>query len=66
MKIKVYVIDMEIPARIKKWALAVGVPAAVVLGGGAVAWASGLVTWTTGQTLQAADLNNNFREPLPG
>ena len=60
MKIKVYVIDMEIPVRIQKWALGVGVPAAVALGGGAVAWASGLVTWTSGQTLQAADLNNNF------
>ena len=60
MKIKVYVVDMEIPVRVKKWALGVGVPAAVVLGGGAVAWASGLVTWTSGQTLLAADLNNNF------
>ena len=60
MKIKVYVIDMEIPARIKRWALGIGIPAAMVLGGGAIAYAAGLVTWTSGETLQAADLNNNF------
>jgi hypothetical protein len=60
MKLKVVIVDLEIPPRVKRWALRVGIPLGVVLGGGAVAWAAGLVTWTTGTTLTAADLNNNF------
>jgi hypothetical protein len=61
VKIKVYVIDLEIPPRVKRWALRIGIPAAVLLGGGAIAYATGLpVTWSSGQTLYAADLNNNF------
>ena len=60
MKLKVVIVDLEIPPRVKRWALRVGIPLGVVLGGGAVAWAAGLVTWTTGTTLTAADLNTNF------
>jgi hypothetical protein len=60
MKLKVYVIDLEIPPRVKKWGLRFGIPLALLLGGGAVAYAAGLVTWTDGQTLKAADLNGNF------
>jgi hypothetical protein len=59
MKLKVYVIDLSIPPHAKKWGLRVGIPAAVLLGGGAIAYA-GLVTWSSGQTLMAADLNGNF------
>jgi hypothetical protein len=60
MKIKVYVVDFEVPARAKAWALRVGIPLVVLLGGGAIAWAGGLHVWKTADTLQAADLNGNF------
>jgi C1q domain len=60
MKLKVVVVDLEIPPRMKRWGLRLGIPAVVLLGGGAIAYAAGLVTWSSGQTLQASDLNNNF------
>lgn len=60
MKLKVYVVDLEIPASVKRWGLRIGIPAAVVLGGATAAWAAGLHTWNTGDTLNATDLNNNF------
>ena len=60
MKLKMVVVDFEIPARVKKWGLRVGIPAAVLLGGGAIAYAGGLTTFTDGQTLHASDLNANF------
>ncbi len=60
MKLKVVVVDLEVPARVKKWGLRLGIPLAVLFGGGAVAYAAGLVTWTSGQTLTAQDLNNDF------
>ena len=60
MKIKIVVIDLEIPSRVRKWALRVGIPVGVLLGEGAVAWAAGLHTWKQGDTLNAADLNGNF------
>jgi hypothetical protein len=60
MKLKFVVVDVEVPSRVKKWGLGLGIPLAVMLGGGAVAYAAGLMTWTSGQTLTAADLNNNF------
>jgi hypothetical protein len=60
MKVKIVVVDLEIPPGVKKWGLRVGIPLAVVLGGGAAAYAAGLVTWTDGQMLTAADLNANF------
>jgi hypothetical protein len=60
MKLKIVIVDLEVPPGAKKWALRLGIPAAVLLGGGAVAYAAGLVTWSDGQTLSAADLNGNF------
>jgi C1q domain len=60
MNVKVVVVDLEIPPKVKKWGLRLGIPLAVILGGTAVAYAAGLVTWTSGQTLTAADLNANF------
>jgi hypothetical protein len=60
MKLKIVVIDLEIPPRTKKWLLRIGIPLAVLLGGGAIAWAATLHTWNTGDTLQASDLNGNF------
>jgi hypothetical protein len=60
MKIKLVVIDLEIPHRVRKWAIRVGLPAALLLGAGTVAYAGGLVSWSAGQTLTASDLNENF------
>jgi hypothetical protein len=59
---KVVVVDLEIPPRVKKWGLRLGIPLVILLGAGAAAYAAGLVTWTDGQTLTAADLNNNFTQ----
>jgi hypothetical protein len=63
MKLKVYVVDFEIPPRAKRWALRLGIPA-VVLFAAAAAFALP-VTFTDGQTLKAADLNNNFGYLVP-
>jgi hypothetical protein len=54
------VLDFEHPTPAKKWALRIGLPVALLIGGGAVAWATQLKTWNTGDPLTAADLNNNF------
>jgi hypothetical protein len=59
MKVKVYVIDLEIPARIKKWGLRVGIPAAAMVVGG-VAFAGLPGGYADGQPLTAAALTNNF------
>jgi hypothetical protein len=66
MKLKVVVVDLEVSARTKRWALGIGVPLALLLGGSAIAWAAGLHTWNTGDTLQAADLNANFQALAAG
>jgi hypothetical protein len=60
MKVKVYVVDLEIPLRVKKWGLRIGIPLGLLFGGGAIAWAAGLHTWSNGDTLNATDLNGNF------
>jgi len=60
MKLKLVIVDFEVSSRAKKWALQLGIPAAVLLGVVGIAYAGNLVTWTSGQTLQASDLNNNF------
>jgi hypothetical protein len=66
MKLKIVIVDFEIPAHVKKWALRAGIPVALLVAGGAVAragmdaGAGGLVTWADGQTLRSADLNGNF------
>lgn len=60
MKVKVYVIDLEIPLPVKKWGLRIGIPIGLLLGGGAVAYATGLFTFADGQPLTAEQLNGNF------
>jgi hypothetical protein len=64
MKVKVCVIDLEIPPRLKKWGLRIGIPLALLVAGGTVAYASGpgWVIWSQGQVLNAADLNTNFND----
>jgi hypothetical protein len=46
-------------SQLKRW-LRIGVPAAVIAGAGAVAYASVPHSFNDGDTLQAADLNENF------
>ena len=59
MKLKIVIVDLEIPPRAKKWGLRIGIPAAV-LSVAAVALAAPLHVWSNGDTLQATDLNGNF------
>ncbi|HEY4158691.1 MAG TPA: hypothetical protein VGM29_11365 [Polyangiaceae bacterium] len=62
MKIKIVVVDFELPTRAKKWILRLGIPVAVLLGSGAVARAVVPKTWAAGDPLTAADLNGNFND----
>ncbi len=60
MKIKVVVVDLELPPRTKKWGLRLGIPV-FVLSAAALAHAGPTwKVWNTGDTLQATDLNGNF------
>ena len=34
MKVKLVIVDLEIPPRIKRWGLRIGIPLAVLFGGG--------------------------------
>jgi hypothetical protein len=60
MKMKVVVIDLEIPPSFKKWGIRLGLPIALLIGGSTIAWATMLHTWNAGDRLDAADLNGNF------
>ena len=60
MKLKVVVVDLELPPRFKKWALRIGVAATLLFGAGAITWAAGLHTWNQNDVLNANDLNGNF------
>ena len=59
MKLKVVVVDLEIPPRVRRWALRLGVPA-LILGAASAAVAGTLKSWNAGDVLTAADLNANF------
>jgi hypothetical protein len=60
MKLKIAIIDFEIPPRAKRWAIRLGIPVATLTALAAVAYADLPKTWNTGDPLTAADLNNNF------
>jgi len=60
MKIKLVIVDLEIPRHVKKRLLRIGVPIAAVLVCGGVALAAGLHSWNDGDTLTSTDLNANF------
>jgi hypothetical protein len=60
MKLKVIVVDLEIPSNAKRWAVRLSIPIGV-LGIAAMAFgAAPLHSWNTGDKLEAADLNGNF------
>jgi hypothetical protein len=59
MKIKIVVIDWEIPPRVKRWALRIAVPA-VVVAASAIAYASVPISFIAHGPLTAADLNADF------
>jgi microcystin-dependent protein len=60
MKLKLVVVDFEAPRWMKRWALRLGVPIAILAVAG-VALAATLKTWSAGDTLTAADLNSSFQ-----
>jgi microcystin-dependent protein len=60
MKIKVTTIDFEIPRRTKRLAMIVGVPAAVILGAAALAYAGVPNTFSSGEALSSSQMNANF------
>jgi hypothetical protein len=60
MKLKVVVVDLELPPRVKRWGIRLGIPI-FMLSVAALAYAAPTwKVWNTGDTLQAADLNGNF------
>jgi len=61
MKLKLVVVDLELSKRAKRTLVAALVPA-LVLGGGAIAYASNLHVWADGDTLNATDLNGDFSQ----
>jgi microcystin-dependent protein len=60
MKLKMLIVDLEIPPRVKRWALRIWGFLAVLAGFSAIAYASLPKTWGMGDMLTATDLNNNF------
>src|SRR5580698_6547777 len=61
MKLKMYVVDFEIPRRVKRVALLVGVPTALLFGVVAIAYAS-ITTFNPGDPLSSATMNSNFSD----
>jgi hypothetical protein len=59
MKVKVYVVDFEIPSRVKTWGLRIAIPMVLLVGGG-VAFAGLPGGYADGQPLTAAELSANF------
>lgn len=60
MKLKVVIVDFEVSPRARKLLLRFGLPIALVLGSGALAYANVPKVWNVGDPLKAADLNGNF------
>ncbi|MCL2448974.1 MAG: hypothetical protein FWD17_08515 [Polyangiaceae bacterium] len=60
MRIKVIVIELPVPPALKRWAIRIGVAAGVLGGASVAALASVPKTWSGGETLKSADLNDNF------
>ena len=60
MKLKIIVVELEIPTRVKLWSLRIGISVAALATASAVAYGSVPKTWIARDTLVASDLNNNF------
>jgi hypothetical protein len=60
MKLKVVIVDLEIPPHVKKWGVRVGVTLAVLTVGAVALAGTPLHVWNTGDTILATDLNGNF------
>ncbi len=60
MKLKVVVVDLEIPKPIKRRLLLAGIPTVALLALGGIALATVPHTFSNGQVLNATDLNDNF------
>jgi hypothetical protein len=60
MKIKVYVLDLEIPRRTKRVAVLLSAPLAVLIGLGAIAYATVPNVFMSGEPLSSAQMNANF------
>jgi hypothetical protein len=60
MKLKIVVVDLEIPRHTKRIMVLVGIPIAVMLGVSAVALATVPHTFNSGDVLNATDLNVDF------
>jgi hypothetical protein len=60
MKIKVYVLDLEIPRKTKRIALLLSAPLVVLIGLGAIAYATVPNIFTSGEALSSAQMNANF------
>jgi hypothetical protein len=59
MRLKIVIVDFELPPRVKRLGLQI-LPFALLVGVSALAYASVPKTWTAGDALKAADLNGNF------
>lgn len=62
MKIKVYVIDLEIAPRTKRRAMLVGIPVGLLFGGSAVLYASVPNQFSPGQVISSSQMNENFAD----
>ncbi len=60
MKLKVYVLDLEISPRTKRRALLMGIPLGILLGAGAIVYAGVPNTFAAGDSLSAMKVNANF------
>jgi hypothetical protein len=60
MKLKLVVIDFELSSRTRKLLVRLGLPIAIVLGSGALAYANVPTVWKSGDLLKVADMNGNF------
>jgi hypothetical protein len=60
MKVKIIVIDWEVPQRFRRLGLRIGLPVVLLVSGGAIGHAAVPNVFSSGQTLSAAILNQNF------
>jgi hypothetical protein len=60
MRLKVVIVDLEIPVRVKKWALRIGIPVSVLAGAGFAFAGPPTNEYATGQPLTKMALDDNF------